>query len=314
MQVEVIETPISQVLLTPRYVYKIKKAVRLNFLDFTTLALRKKYCEDEIRLNRRFSPEMYLSVVPIYSNGKNISFQKTGKVIDYAVQMKRMDTKKEMLRMIEQGKVRTSHIHSLAKTIAAFHTKEKSLQLNYRPTFIADEYADISSVLSTAKKYLPKEVAVQVQQCIKSSYLFVNKNSDFILQRVKSGYFKDCHGDLHMRNIFLYQKPILFDCIEFKKEFRQIDILNDLAFLAMDLEASGKKEWAKSLIQAYQKQMNETWDDETSLLFLYFKSFRACVRAKVAMLSLIDHSDDDNIKKEVIKYVNLMTSYIQLIR
>jgi aminoglycoside phosphotransferase family enzyme len=313
-KVELVETPISQVLLTPRYVYKIKKSVRLNFLDFTTLTLRKKYCEEEIRLNRRFSPQMYLNIYPIYSDGKDVSFKKIGKIIDYAVQMKRMDTKKEMLRLVEQGRVKTTQINALAKIIADFHTREKSLQLNYQPAFIAKEYSDISSVLSKVKKNLPKEISTQVKQCIKESFLFIHKNSDFILQRVKSGCFKDCHGDLHMRNIFLYSKPILFDCIEFEKEFRQIDTLNDLAFLAMDLEASKKEVWAKILLQEYQKHTHKTWDEPTTLLFIYFKSFRACVRAKVAMLSLNDHTNDPHLKKEVIKYVNLMTSYMHLLR
>lgn len=312
-KVTLIETPISQVLLTPTHVYKIKKAVRLNFLNFETLSARKKYCDEELQLNRRFSPQMYLNVCPIYSNGKNISFQKIGKVIDYAVQMKRMDSSKEMLTMMKEGKVNEIHIRSLAKTIAQFHSNEKSLKLKYRPAFIAEEYADIKSVLVKVKKYLPKEVDIQVAQCIKGSFEYVNKNAEFILQRVKDGYFKDCHGDLHMRNIFLYQKPVLFDCIEFKKEFRQIDVLNDLAFLAMDLEASGKKTMSKLLIQEYQSDSHQSWDNNTNELFIYFKSFRACVRAKVAMLSLKESPTNRHLKKEVIRYVNLMTSYMRII-
>lgn len=306
---EVIETHISWVLLTSSHAYKIKKPLRLNFLDFTTLDQRHFYCKEEVRLNQRFSQEMYLKVIPIYLRDGQLSWTAPGSIVDYTVVMKRMDTSREMLFLLEHHNLQASQIEQLAQTIAYFHASERSLVLSFDPFFLATEFADIASLLPALSGVATKKMMETISTCIQQSTNFIQSNAAGFIRRAKEGYVKDCHGDLHLKNIFITDTPVLFDCIEFKASFREIDVLNDIAFLAMDLEAHGAEEWSVLFVEKYQEFSKIQWTLSDNALFLYYKAFRACIRAKVNALAWLEHPEDTALEKEVIRYVELMADY-----
>ncbi|MBT8302439.1 MAG: hypothetical protein KJO63_14005, partial [Maribacter sp.] len=282
---ELIETHISWVFICHRFVYKIKKPIKYTFLDFSTLEMRKKYCLREIELNKRLADSIYLDVVPIirindhYKIGGN-----EGTVIDYAVRMLKMDRAKQMDQLLIQNKVSKSDIKNLAKIIADFH---RNAVIIYEKDVldIGEKFND----LKAEKEYLSKLSngsmnAKIIDNAIKISDDFLRNNKDLLKDRLKAGFYRDCHGDLHSRNIFLLPWPQPFDCLEFNDDYRQIDVLNEVAFLCMDLDALGKKDLSQLFLESYNKLFPTLKSSKEWLLFIYYKAYRANVRAKVNSL------------------------------
>ena len=240
---ELIETHISWVLICHRFVYKIKKPIKYSFLDFSTLEKRKKYCKSEIELNKRLTNDIYLDVVPIYKLNDHYKIGgKAGTVIEYAVRMFKKDRAKQMDRLLAQNKVTKSDIRNLAKKIALFH--ENTAIIHQKDVLgIQEKFND----LEAEKEYLAKQLNGNkyvsiIANAVKTSNTFLEKNKELLADRLKAGFFRDCHGDLHSRNIFLLPLPQPFDCIEFNDDYRQIDVLNEVEFLCMDLDSFGKKD------------------------------------------------------------------------
>ncbi|WP_018343792.1 hypothetical protein [Cytophaga aurantiaca] len=306
-----IETPISFIILKGKYAYKIKKDIKLSFLDFSTLKKRKEYCYEELRLNMRLAKEIYLDVLPIVKKGKQWEIKKRAAVPhDYAVRMKRIDTSLQLDLQLKKNRVDKKHIQKIAAQIAAFHLKEKVIKPDYDPFFLSREFADIRSFQPTIKKIVGMDHFNLIEQSIQLSDAVVLLLQDFIKVRVQNGFFKDCHGDLHSKNIFMTSPPIIFDCIEFKKEFREIDVLNEIAFLCMDLECSGHKKLSNAFLTTYLNKTNYDFGKNEKLLFNYFKAYRACIRAKVAAIGLSQNNTDKKLISEVKKYSEAMANYL----
>ncbi len=315
---ELIETHISWVFICHRFVYKIKKPIKYSFLDFSTLEKRKKYCIREIELNKRLTDGIYLDVVPInrlnnhYKIGGNV-----GTVIDYAVRMLKMDRTKQMDQLLAQNKVTKSDIKNLAKKIAIFHGNTViihqkdvlDIQVKFNDLEAEREYLATQSNGST--------YAAIIGSAIKASDDFLNRNMDLLTGRLRAGFFRDCHGDLHSRNIFLLPSPQPFDCLEFNDDYRQIDVLNEVAFLCMDLDASGKKDLSELFLEYYNQFFPSFPSMKSSKehhLFVYYKAYRANVRAKVNSLrakSAVNEKERTKALSEVDKYLRLMESYIK---
>jgi aminoglycoside phosphotransferase family enzyme len=235
---DLVETHISWVFLCDRFVYKIKKPVRYTFLDFSTLEKRKYYCEREIELNRRLTHDMYLDVQPIWEIAERFYVgEQSGEIVDYAVRMRKLDSSRQMNTLLWNNKVTSSDIRSLAEKIAGFH-KSAMIVCRRNVLQIRDEFND----LKNEREYLGTGRGAIIDRAIESSDTFIEKHKEIFAGRLKEGFYRDCHGDLHSRNIFLLPDPQPFDCIEFNDEFRQIDVLNEVAFLCMDLDAFGRPE------------------------------------------------------------------------
>ena len=255
---------------------------------------------------------MYINVLPLTKKGTQwLIGDFKGKAIEYAVLMKRMDPEKQLNNLLLNNSVKKNSVKKLAEQIADFHIHEKSIKFTYDPFFLSNEFADIRSVQSIVKKQLGTTYYALIKNAIKLSDFFITLQKDFIIERVKKGYFKECHGDLHSKNIFMYKDPLVFDCVEFKKEFRQIDVLNEIAFLCMDLETSGHKELSKVFLNTYIKHTGFEFTKNDECLFTYFKASRACIRAKVAAMDMSEHPEDTSIQEEVKKYIIAMTQYAE---
>lgn len=308
------ETHISWVILTPQFAFKIKKPVTLSFLDFSTLKKRKKYCEKELALNRRFS-KIYLRVVPVkYGNGKWRFGSGTGRIIDYAVMMYRLDSSRRMDVQLQAGRVRPFHIRLLAQRVAAFHRKAVIIKRPFTADDLANAFNDISAARKFVRKALPKrfdELIVKSQQW---SHSFLQRHKKRIQARIRLGFQRDGHGDLHSGNIFLSRNPEIFDCIEFNDRYRQTDILNEIAFLCMDLEAYGAQRLASEFVTEYNRLFPSLLTAEDQSLFQYFKCYRANVRAKVHALAADQDGDQKSYRRHkaaVKKYLELMSGYMQ---
>jgi uncharacterized protein len=310
---KLIETHISWVLMCDEFVFKIKKPMQYPFLDFSTSEKRKYFCEREVELNQRLTTDMYLDVVPVHEEfGKLFVGESTGAVIDYAVQMKRMDTEREMDILLKHGKVTKQDILSLTERIAEFHLQARIIE-HKDPTDIHEKFNDLVSVRAYLREQLGQAVVEIIDDAIRASDTFFSNHRQLLIDRVQAGFVRDCHGDLHSRNIFLYPEPVIFDCIEFNEDFRQIDVLNEIAFLCMDLDAFGRSDLSELCIKTYNGIYPVLQTEAEYSLFNFFKAYRANVRAKVNALrakSSADAKSRDQVLHDCIRYLTLMNHYL----
>ena len=280
--VRVIETHISYVILTGEFAYKIKKCVDLGFVDFTTLDKRKRYCDEELRLNSRLAPDIYLEVVPICETSGVPRVGKGGKVLEYAVRMREFAQEALADRAIIRGELTATHIDALAQQVAAFHASLPGCAGN-------DEYGGPEAILDNSEQNFSQMRALPVAAAPRQlldeveawSALEHERLRECFLQRKHEGKVRECHGDLHLGNIVLLTGPRIFDCIEFNAQLRWIDVMNDIAFLVMDLRAAGRQDFAARFLNAYL----EISGDYAGLRVLrYYLVYRAMVRAKVSLM------------------------------
>lgn len=312
--VSLIQTHISIVFLADGFVYKIKKPVNFGFLDFSTLKKRHYYCHQEIILNRRLSKDIYIDVLPIFYDGQNYRMGiGKGRIVEYAVKMKRLPDEMLMKSVFFRGELKGEHLKKVAQVLARFHQKaSNSMNIN---KFGEPEIFKINTDENFAQiqKYIGTTIQKRDFNTLKQwTENFYNSNRPLFMNRIKSKKIRDCHGDLHMEHICLTENLPIFDCIEFNNRFRYTDTIADIAFLLMDLEYFGGNSLSENLWDFYKKIANE--HDVNSLLAFY-KIYRAIVRGKVNSFQL----DDENIgmekKKEAIeisrKYFKLAKSYIE---
>jgi len=309
---KLIETHISWVILTKQFAFKIKKKMQYSFLNFSSLNKRKYYCERELLLNKRFS-NIYKEVLPIKREDNNLYIGiGKGKTIDYAVKMKRLQTAKQMNQLLQKNRVNKTQIKVLAKKIAAFHRRTDIIYTPFNKIQAKNEFNDILSVINWIKINLGNSYADLIENAVMSSNTFLDQNEQFIAKRIKEGFWRDGHGDLHSKNIFLYKDPIIFDCIEFNDAFRQIDVLNEVAFFCMDLEAFQQGDLSKQFMQTYLELFPCMKGKNEEKLFVYYKYYRTNVRAKVNTLRAMQSVNKIEINKyitEIKKYLKMMDYY-----
>ncbi len=284
-EIEIIETHISWLILTGEYAYKIKKPVDFGFLNFTTLAKRQHFCEEELRLNQRLAPDIYLEVVALTGSedAPSISEKNTEGAFEYAVKMHQFDPQQRLDLLLHNKRFEAGWIDMLAEQIAAFHHQV--------PIVAQDspwgETETIWQVVSENFEHITDVVTElddlhKVQQLSHYIAQQFRKLTPLMQQRKREGHIRECHGDLHLANITLYQQQLrLFDCIEFNLQFRWIDTISDLAFLLMDLEANGEFRWANRCLNRY---LELSGDYQALPLLNFYKAYRSMVRAKVAVL------------------------------
>ncbi len=290
-KIDLIQTHISFVFLTQKYVYKVKKPVNFGFLDFSTLDKRHLYCEKELQLNRRLCPDIYLEVVPI-NKSKTLKIKGAGETVEYALKMKRLPQERIMTQLLQEGKVDKKRINDLAAIVAKFHSEA---QTNAEIT----EFGGLKTVkinwdenFAQTTKYIGQSISKADYDFMQAKINgFIETNKALFESRMADKRVRDCHGDLHSGNIFITDKICIFDAIEFNDRFRYSDVAADVAFLAMDLDYQNRSDLADYFITQYQKYSK---DPQLQTLLPFYKCYRAYVRGKVISFRL----DDPNIKPE----------------
>lgn len=308
----VIETSISWILFSENKAFKIKRPVETSFLDFTSLESRNFFCEKELLLNQRFSSDIYISVHPVRMGNEYLQIGgEYGEIIDYAIEMRRLPEGKELNNLLLKKEVAKEDIRNIAEAIAEFHFSSKPLTINKQSELIKDKTKDILNYLSIFGKIdtISQDfIDTSTSYCLQ----FIQHVKSLLESRMEQGFIKDCHGDLHTGNIFLLNKPILFDCIEFSDALRQIDVMEELAFLSMDLDSYGRSDYSKLLLEFYNLFNPAIRSPEEYLLFLFYKYYKAGVRAKVMAIQWIREGDAErklNIEMQMKTYVKLMQEY-----
>ena len=314
-KVKFVQTHISTVFIGDDFVYKIKKPVNFGFLDFSTLEKRNFYCNKEVELNNRFSQGVYLGVLPVTYDGIKHSINGKGKVVDYAVIMRRLKDEDLMKSRFKQGKITSQEIARIGKAIAAFHKiSGQSKEIDNFGRIDAIKFNTDENFQQTVEFIGNSISKKQYNDLKKWTEEFFKKNQQIFAERIKNGKIRDCHGDLHMEHICLTDPIIIFDCIEFNDRFRYVDTLSDISFLLMDLEFNGGKRLSEQLYESYLNNSSEKDEKITYLLTNFYKLYRAYVRGKVTSLILKDTAvpDNEKIKARDIaqRYFTLAHSYI----
>lgn len=283
--ISVLETHISWVILTGRYAYKLKKPVDFGFVDFSTLARRQHFCEEEIRLNRRFAPDLYQCVVPITGTAERLRIEGGGDPVDFAVKMRQFDQRCLFDRLVADGRLGPRDVDVIADVTATFHLATASAHTNdRRGTAQAVRTATeetFSHLLQLASDDAEHRTITELADWHRQQ---IDRLAPLIEQRRRLGCVRECHGDLHLGNVVLIDgRPTPFDCIEFNPALRWIDVVSDVAFLAMDLEVKGARAFAYRFMNRYEAI---TGDYAGLRLWDYFRMYRAMVRAKVCRLTM----------------------------
>jgi aminoglycoside phosphotransferase family enzyme/predicted kinase len=280
--VEHVETHISHVYLTGAHAYKIKKPVELGFLDFSTLEKRRRFCEEELRINRRLAPRIYLSVVPIAGTWDAPRVEGAGTPIEYAVKMRRFAQEDVLDRIAESGRLQPEHVDELARQVTQFHHSAEIAGTD-------DRLGTAQRVRSTAEQnisQLEALVAGAARSALDRLGAWTREQGarldSTFAQRKAQGFVRECHGDLHLGNIALFDGEIVvFDALEFDASLRWTDTMNDLAFLSMDLRAHGRPDLAARFVDAC---LSHSADYDGLQVLRYYEVYRALVRAKVSAL------------------------------
>jgi aminoglycoside phosphotransferase family enzyme len=295
--VKFVQTHISNVFISKNYVYKIKKPVNFGFLDFTTLEKRKYFCNQEIILNSRLSPDIYIKIVPVVSYNHDFFYEKyldKGKIIDYAVVMKRINENNLLKNLLKNNFLKDDSFKLISSTLYSFHEKyPASLEDAYENSSIKMLKFTTDENFSQTEKYIGTTISESQFKNIKNfTNKFYIKEEKLLNKRIKELKIKECHGDLHLEHIGIENnQPFFIDCIEFNKRFRIIDVANEVAFLSMDLDFNEYKELSKKFVE-YYIQISE--DYEILKLLNFYKIYRAYVRGKVTSFLV----DDINVKNE----------------
>jgi uncharacterized protein len=296
--IEVRETHISIIFLAGEFAYKVKKPVKTEFLDYSTLALRKHYCEEEKRLDSRYADDIYVGVVPISWNHGLLRVDDSNSPIEYAVKMRRFPKGVMLGERIESGALTTLQVHQLAESIAAFHRSAAVCEPEYAAGWPNYFVKNLHQVIAGLQCQVDSETAMTLSVLHQWTDRFLETHLQTLVHRVEGGFIRECHGDLHLNNVILWQDRIIpFDGIEFNERLRWIDVLCDAAFLAMDLAFHDHIDWSRLFLNTYLERSG----DYGSLVVLRpFLIYRSLIRALVATArSKQDHLSGDEREAEL---------------
>ncbi len=309
-RIELTQTHISFVFLTRNFAYKVKKAVDLGFLDFTTLEKRRFFCGKELELNRRLCGDMYLEVVPI-NRSDVVKIKGEGRTVEYAVKMKRLPQERIMTKLLEENKVDCKLIDRIAKIISKFHSKAETNKRINEFGSLAMLETNWKENFEQTQEFVGKTISLKdfklIRERIDDS---MKRNVSFFEKRMAEGRVRDCHGDIHSGNIFVADRIYIFDAIEFNERFRYSDVVADVAFLAMDLDFKERTDLSSFFVDRYVKYSG---DQELTKLLPFYKCYRAYVRGKVTSFKLEDPSEGSEEKSAAMTaakaYFKLASTY-----
>jgi len=316
-EVELRQTHISYVLLAGKRVYKIKKAVKFPFLDYSTLEKRRHFCAEEIRLNRRLAPDTYLGVVGIGRAGKEFFFEpdSTANAMEYAVKMKRLPDEWMLSSLLARGAFDTNSFSAIAKKLAAFHL-QASVEKAALYGAAAMIRANLEDNFRDMERFLGRTVSRISFDAMKNySAAFQEQQAELIAGRPAAGRVCEGHGDLRAEHICLVDGIEIFDCVEFDPALRYCDIASEIGFLSMDLDFLDFAESANRFENNYAAVARDT---ALATLLPFYKSYRACVRGKVESLKSeereIAPEDRRRASLQALRYFCLGTRYTRAAR
>lgn len=307
----VVETHISIILLTGMYAYKFKKAVNFGFLDFSTLEKRRHFCNEELRLNRRLAPELYLEVLPV-SAGPQLGTD--NEAIEYALRMREFEQAAQFDRLLDAGRLGTAHIDALARRIAEFHasTAVAGPDSAYgRPAVVQIPIEEnFSQILERMHEARERSRLAPLQDWARQAF---QRLQPVLQARKDGGFIRECHGDLHLRNVALVDGiPLAFDCIEFNDKLRWIDTISEVAFMVMDLDHRAQPGLATRFLNAW---LERSGDYAGLSLLRFYLAYRAMVRAKVDCLRAFQPDVDAGARAAILEeyhaYLELAGRYTQ---
>ncbi len=309
-----IETHISWVILAGQFAYKIKKSINLGFLDFSSLEKRLFYCNEELRLNKRLAPSIYLEVLPITGTVECPQWSGEGEAIEYAVKMRAFSQQAQLDRVLVGGGLLPEQIDILAKHIAGFHQQTEVAGTG-------SPYGEPEAILNPIeenfkqiRQHFTKEKAVEILTELEdwSRRNFAALQPAF-LARKSACFVRECHGDMHLRNIaWVDDAPLVFDCIDFNPFLRWIDVMSDVAFLVMDLMDRKQTVLAQRFLNDYLEQ---TGDYGGMGVLRFYLVYRAMVRAKIDAIRAaqegIGRKEQLTAEQDFFSYLELASSYIK---
>lgn len=282
--VELVQTHISYVLLAGTDVYKVKKPVRFSFLDFSTLERRHHFCREEVRLNRRLAPDVYHGVVAICPDGDTFRFapEADADAVEYAVHMRRLPAERMLDSLLDRGSVTVTMIDAVARRLADFHRAADAgpdVSANGDPAAIL---AVLQDNYANARPFRELTIPPADDDAIQAFALgFLRRHEPLFRQRQAQHHIRECHGDLHTEHVCFDPEPVIFDCIEFSRQFRYCDTASEIAFLAMDLDYHDQPDLARHLVSSYAAYAG---DSDLPRLVPFYQCYRAYVRGKVDSL------------------------------
>lgn len=303
------ETHISRVYLTDHFAYKLKKPLNLGFLDFSTLAKRRFFCHEELILNRRFAPAIYLDVLPVRCTADRVTLNGRGRIIDYAVRMRRLPEERMLSHLLDENDPDLPEaMERLARHLATLLSQAKPCPHEETAATVHEKLADnLRQTVPAIGLTLSAEAHVLMTAHVDRE---MRRLSPLIEQRSRDGYVRDGHGDLHAANICMTEPITVYDCIEFCRRFRVADVAADLAFLLMDLDFRNRRDLVGIFLASYQRQASDP--GLASLLPLY-KSYRAWVRGKVSTLLAMESDVEAEHRRQALdearRYFNLALGY-----
>jgi len=303
-RVELLETHISWVLLTGRFAYKVRKPVNLGFVDFSTLERRRQDCEEELRLNRRTAPELYLGIVPIAATPEGLRIGREP-AVEYAVRMRQFPTPMRLDLQLAEGRLDLADMRRAGQQIAAFH---QSLQPWAFPDGVNPGSRAAQPALNNLKHLSGAALTPSQGATLRAVSAWTRAEALRLrvafTQRYRAGQVRECHGDLHLANLFRRgRRMIPFDGLEFDRDLRTIDVASDVAFLIMDLGARGRQDLAYAFLNSW---LQETGDYQALTVLRFYLVYRAMVRVKVAAVRRAQSSArDQDAQHELERYLGL---------
>ncbi len=310
-KVQLAQTHISFVLLAGEYVYKVKKPVDFGFLNFTTLEKREHFCREELLLNRRLCPSLYLDVLAIYQGGDKFSLNPSADPVEYCLKMARMPEDKMMGNVIKAGALDEKKLDQIVAILVQFYDKAeggKEIQDFGTGKSVA---VNVLENFEQTENFIGCDALSQKQFDTITSYAkdFLTRETLFT-ERIASDKIRDCHGDLYSANICLAEQVYIFDCIEFNQRFRYCDVASDVAFLAMDLDYQGLEKLSEYFIDRF---MEASKDTELKKMLNFYKCYRAYVRGKIGLFTAHSPEVDETTKnlclEQAQKYFLLAARY-----
>ncbi len=299
-EVKFVQTHISYVFLAGDHVYKFKKPVDFGFLDFTTLDKRHHFCQQELVLNRRLCPSIYLDLAALAKADNSFSLTSpaqanTEHIIEYGIKMKRMPEEQMMANVIKSGRLAPEMIDAICDVLVPFYARADGgpkIQEFGQPQAVS---VNIFENFSQTEAFIGSPSLSKDQfDSIKNFSTTFLQQDELFAARISAGRIRDCHGDLYSANICLADQVYIFDCIEFNERFRYCDVASDIAFLAMDLDYHG----LSSLSERFVNRFTEASQDESLIEMLsFYKCYRAYVRGKINLFTA--HAPEvDTVTKE----------------
>nr|NIQ96347.1 AAA family ATPase [Desulfuromonadales bacterium]NIR33573.1 AAA family ATPase [Desulfuromonadales bacterium]NIS42272.1 AAA family ATPase [Desulfuromonadales bacterium] len=309
-QVEFRETHISRVYLTDRHAFKFKKPLDLGFLDFSSLAYRRHFCQEELRLNRRFCSEIYLDVVTLNRSAEGYRINGPGETLDYAVRMKRLPEERMLDSLLADSRDKdlTAEIDRLADKLVEIYPTLPTFRASGDDSHVAMMRANWQENFRQTRPYIGQTINHELFELGRHRVgRLLDRVEPTMTRREKDGFVRDCHGDLHSRNICMTQDICIYDCIEFNRRFRIGDIIGDIAFLLMDLDFRNRRALSERLLEKAAPILGDAGD--IAELIPFYKFYRAWVRGKVQSFLVDEEDTAEDVRREArqqaLKYFNL---------